>query len=105
MIKKRYKVIGMTCASCVSSVDKGVRNLDGVSDVNVNLATETIDITYDENKISFAFIKDAVSKLGYQLKEGDLREVTIGINGMTCASCVASVERGLLRLKGVKKVG
>lgn len=104
MIKKRYKVIGMTCASCVSSVDKGVSKLDGVSDVSVNLATENIDITYDENKLNFEALKDAVSKLGYELKDGELKEVTIGINGMTCASCVASVEKGLSRLDGVKEV-
>ena len=36
-MKKKYDVVGMTCSACSTHVDKAVRGLDGVDDVNVNL--------------------------------------------------------------------
>ena len=35
-------VSGMSCASCAGRVDKAIRDLEGVSDVSVNLASETV---------------------------------------------------------------
>ena len=65
METKRFNVRGMTCAACQAHVDKAVRKIDGVKDVNVNLLTNTMDVTYD-SKVSPKIINDAVSKAGYR---------------------------------------
>ena len=55
----------MSCAACQVRVEKSVGRLDGVSDVNVNLLKNTMEVVYDENSISEEAIVDAVSKAGY----------------------------------------
>ncbi|PRX11259.1 UNVERIFIED_ORG: Cu+-exporting ATPase [Martelella mediterranea] len=90
-------VSGMTCASCVSSVERVVRKLDGVDTVSVNLATETADVALADRKAK-ANVVAAIEKAGYGVP---LETIKIGVGGMTCASCVASVERALSRVPGV----
>ncbi|MBR6682854.1 MAG: heavy-metal-associated domain-containing protein, partial [Firmicutes bacterium] len=46
-MKEKYNVTGMTCSACSSRVDKCVRKLDGVKDVNVNLLTNSMNVVYD----------------------------------------------------------
>ena len=52
-MKKKYDVIGMTCSACSAHVDKAVRGLDGVDDVNVNLLQNSMTVEFNENKIRF----------------------------------------------------
>lgn len=63
-MKERFNVTGMTCASCQANVQKAVEKL-GVENVNVNLVSETMNVSYDENKISNNDIINAVEKIGY----------------------------------------
>ena len=63
-MKERFNVTGMTCASCQANVQKAVEKL-GVENVNVNLVSETMNVSYDENKISIDDIINAVEKIGY----------------------------------------
>lgn len=63
-MKERFNVTGMTCASCQANVQKAVEKL-GVENVNVNLVSETMNVSYDENKISNDDIINAVEKIGY----------------------------------------
>ena len=50
-MKKKYDVVGMTCSACSAHVDKAVRGLDGVDDVNVNLLQNSMTVEFDENKM------------------------------------------------------
>ena len=50
-MKKKYDVVGMTCSACSTHVDKAVRGLDGVDDVNVNLLQNSMTVEFNENKI------------------------------------------------------
>ncbi|WP_049690868.1 heavy metal translocating P-type ATPase [Anaerococcus jeddahensis] len=63
-MKERFDVTGMTCASCQANVEKAVRKL-GVVDVSVNLVSETMNVSYDKEKISEDDIIKAVEKIGY----------------------------------------
>lgn len=78
-MKERFDVTGMTCASCQANVEKAVRKL-GVDDVNVNLVSETMNVSYDKDKISEDDIIKAVEKIGYgaspknKKKEKNLKE-------------------------------
>ena len=55
----------MSCSACSSHVEKAVNKLENVEKATVNLLTETMDVTYDETKITSTEIIDAVVKAGY----------------------------------------
>ncbi|KPK72402.1 ATPase P [candidate division WOR_3 bacterium SM23_60] len=87
----------MTCAMCVQTIEKAVRGLDGVKDITVNLGNETALVAYDDARVTAADIEKTVKKAGY----GVVNEQTaLSIGGMTCATCVATVENALKKLNG-----
>lgn len=65
-MKERYHISGMTCSACSSHVEKAANKLAGVEKASVNLLTETMEIEYDENKLSREQIESAVEKAGYR---------------------------------------
>jgi Cu+-exporting ATPase len=69
-------VSGMTCASCVGRVDRVLRRVPGVLDVNVNLAAETAEITYLDGATDPAALAAKVTKLGYPAKPAQASEST-----------------------------
>ncbi len=90
-------VQGMTCASCVNHVQKALSKVDGVQDVNVNLATEKASLWFDTD-VTLKTLVDTVRETGYDV---GTEQVTLDIEGMTCASCVAHVEKALNKVTGV----
>jgi Cu+-exporting ATPase len=88
---------GMTCASCVARVEKAIARVPGVTRTSVNLATEKASIEAQSLQAQAA-VADAVRSAGYEVPE---QEVVLSINGMTCASCVARVEKSLNKVVGV----
>ncbi len=60
-------VEGMTCASCVARVEKAMKKVDGVTDVNVNFATEKVTFSYNEGATNIAALSDIVEDAGYKL--------------------------------------
>ena len=94
-------VEGMTCASCVSHVQKALHGVDGVEEATVNLAVEQATVRFDPELVSLETLSGAVHNAGYEVA-GDVK--TLAIGGMTCASCVAHVERSLSSLPGVLSV-
>jgi P-type Cu+ transporter len=120
-------VTGMTCASCVRRIEKAVAKVPGVDSATVNLATERATVKYDPNQTNVGEIARAVERAGYGVAEipveplappvpslaapangngqpaatGMPAEAVIPIEGMTCASCVRRVEKGLEKVPGV----
>ena len=66
-IRRLFPVEGMTCASCVSRVEKKLASLDGVHQVDVNLATEQVSIDYTAALIEFEVLQRALDQAGYRL--------------------------------------
>ncbi len=98
------KISGMTCAACAQRIQKVVGKLEGVDNASVNLATEKLLVEFEESKVSYEDIKEAVEKLGYGVVEDvKPKQVTIPIAGMTCAACSQRVEKTLNKLEGVAK--
>ncbi len=64
-MKKKYSVTGMTCAACSSGIERTVSKLNGVEACSVSLMGESMEVTFDENAVSDARIKGAVTALGY----------------------------------------
>lgn len=103
MQKESISVSGMTCASCAMTVEKAVGKLTGVEEASVNLATEKLSVSFDENVLSLSDIGHAVEKAGYGLVRNLITE-TYAIEGMTCASCAMTVEKALGKLAGMEEV-
>ncbi|WP_083223547.1 MULTISPECIES: heavy metal translocating P-type ATPase [unclassified Ensifer] len=90
-------VEGMTCASCVARVEKAIRAVPGVTSASVNLATERADVRFDGTTKTADIVK-AIENSGYGAAE---ESVELAIDGMTCASCVARIEKALKAVPGV----
>ncbi|RQU23837.1 Cu(2+)-exporting ATPase [Burkholderia cenocepacia] len=106
---------GMTCASCVSRVEKALAKVPGVMRASVNLATEraTVDAS---NDVSATQLADAVKQAGYgatpiavsarpatSAATPASADVELDIAGMTCASCAGRVEKALAAVPGVAR--
>ena len=87
---------GMTCASCVSRVERALKKIPNVIAANVTLATETAVVSMSEP--NQAALITAIEDAGYAVPASTQ---TFAIEGMTCASCVARVEKALLKLPNV----
>jgi len=101
MNKKNFKIEGMTCSACVNRVQRVVNKLDGVQNANVNFATETLSVEFDEEKLNNENIESAVVKAGYGVKK-NLKTYTFKVEGMTCSACASRVERVTRKLEGVQ---
>ena len=62
-----YKIKGIHCASCASIIEKTLKKVDGVKDVQVNYGTETAKLTFDEAKTNPEHLSQKVEHLGYSL--------------------------------------
>lgn len=67
-MKQKFSVMGMSCAACVSHVNKAVARLNGVNNVDVNLLSNSMVVDYDENVVNINDIINAVSDAGYGAK-------------------------------------
>ncbi|MDP4164697.1 MAG: heavy metal translocating P-type ATPase, partial [Bacillota bacterium] len=92
-------ITGMTCAACASRIEKGLKKVEGVSEVNVNLALEKATLTFNPALTSVPAFEKKISDLGYGVVS---EKVELDILGMTCAACSARIEKGLNKLEGVK---
>lgn len=90
---------GMSCASCVARVERALAALPGVTEANVNLATERADVRVLGEADRPALVK-AVEDLGYKVQS---QPVKLAIQGMHCAGCVGQVEKALLAVSGVSE--
>ncbi len=92
------QIEGMTCASCVARVEKALKKVPGVSEVSVNLATEEAHVVADPAQVNAATLVGVVKGAGY---DADVAQTTFEVGGMSCASCVARVEKAVRKLPGV----
>ncbi len=74
IIKKEYRVIGMSCASCAVSIESIISHQSGVLNASVNYANGTAIIEYDNQKIHESTIKASVQSIGYDLETDSKKE-------------------------------
>ena len=87
-------VLGMTCANCVAAVERNAKKVPGVSEATVNFGTEKLTVTYNPKEASPAQVIERVERTGYRIPTVTTE---LPITGMTCANCVAAVERTLTK--------
>jgi len=89
---------GMSCASCVSTVEGALAAVPGVRNAVVNLTAERGTVHYDPSRVGPSALVKAIAGTGYTPL---VEKVTIPISGISCASCVSTIERALNRVPGV----
>ncbi|XP_004619601.1 copper-transporting ATPase 2 isoform X1 [Sorex araneus] len=100
------KITGMTCASCVSNIERSLQKEVGILSVLVALMAGKAEVKYDPEVIQPLEIAQLVQDLGFEASvmedytgsDGDLELI---VTGMTCASCVHNIESKLTRTKGI----
>uniref|UniRef100_A0A4W4F2A3 Copper-transporting ATPase 2 n=1 Tax=Electrophorus electricus TaxID=8005 RepID=A0A4W4F2A3_ELEEL len=97
---------GMTCDSCVQSIEGLVSQRDGIKSVLVALMAGKVEIKYDPEALDPAKIVQLISALGFGasvMEDGAVSDgvLNLSVTGMTCASCVHNIEAKLCRTEGV----
>ncbi len=104
----RTGVKGMHCASCSSRIERVLVKMDGVERAEVNLAAETIELSFAETRISFEQLRTRVQALGFELeapKDTGAATIDLAIDGMHCASCSSRIEKVVGKMAGVEDIG
>jgi len=103
----RLAISGMTCAGCAGRVERVLKEVPGVKDATVNLATEraSIGVAHQDADMESKLI-GAVEEAGFfahPISAGTHagEPIRLAISGMTCAGCAGRVERVLKEVPGV----
>ncbi|NXE87758.1 ATP7B ATPase, partial [Menura novaehollandiae] len=100
------QITGMTCASCVSTIQRNLQKEDGIVSVLVALMAGKAEIKYKPELIQPLEIAQLIQNLGFEATIMEDHAETEGqvellITGMTCASCVHNIESKLMRTNGI----
>ncbi|MFC3701374.1 heavy metal translocating P-type ATPase [Reinekea marina] len=91
-------ITGLTCASCVSRLERSLTKRDAVESVSVNLALANADIRL-KDKADAVNLPEWVKASGF---DTETMSATFSVQNVTCASCTARIEKVLLKLPGVQ---
>ena len=116
----QLSIEGMTCASCSTTITKELESLDVVKSVNIILLSNSGTVRFQGPKENIDKIVNAIEDVGYEASVEQIRKTSVvpsahkqdkkvlkavlGIEGMTCASCIVTVSRGLEELPFVRSV-
>jgi P-type Cu+ transporter len=98
------KIKGMSCSSCVRSIENALNETEGVEKASINFATDKAAVTFYPTKISLREIEDVIEKTGYGVVKqasGKSSTVNLKIIGMDNPHCVSTIAGGLEGLKGI----
>ena len=97
----KFKINGMTCSACANRIEKVVSKMEGVEEANVNFATETLTVNYDDKIITQEDIEQKVEKIGFKIQK-NIQLHNYKIEGMTCSACANRVEKVTKKMSGVE---
>ncbi|XP_075448114.1 copper-transporting ATPase 2 isoform X2 [Ascaphus truei] len=100
------QVTGMTCASCVSNIERNLHRKDGIVSVLVALMAGKAEVKYKPDRIQPFEIAQLIENLGFGAAvmedyTGTDGSIELFITGMTCASCVHNIESKLMKSRGI----
>ncbi|MBP1999981.1 copper chaperone [Paenibacillus shirakamiensis] len=65
MRQQTFQVEGMSCQHCVISIESALKEIGAAG--RVNLASNTVEVSYEENQVSIEVIKEAIEEQGYDV--------------------------------------
>lgn len=102
-MRKTYHVDGMSCASCAAAVERILKKQSDIENAEVNLILNEVTIT-SHDAIDVQICNTALAKAGFSLiDQSTAKTETYQIQGMSCASCAASIERILSKFDEIKQ--
>jgi Cu+-exporting ATPase len=96
--KTQLDIQGMSCANCSQTITQALNDLNGVSEANINFATDEGTVEYDSEETSLGAIYTAIDDAGYSALS---TSASIGITDMTCSNCAETNETALTDVPGV----
>ncbi|WP_266074764.1 heavy metal translocating P-type ATPase [Haladaptatus caseinilyticus] len=100
----RLSVPSMDCPSCAGKVTKSVKSVAGVRDIDAQVASGRLVVTFDPDRADTDAIRTAVTNAGYEIDDtDDERTETLSVPSMDCPSCAGKVENALSDVSGVKE--
>ncbi|KAJ1902467.1 Cu(2+)-transporting P-type ATPase, partial [Coemansia sp. IMI 209127] len=102
---QRWSVQGMTCQSCVRSIETVLQGVEGIQSVSVSLDENSATVVYDAQTVSAQDITAAIEGCGFDAQtvaESLQKQATLAVYGMTCQSCVKSVKAALGGVAGIE---
>ncbi|MEM5775832.1 MAG: heavy metal-associated domain-containing protein, partial [Anaerolineaceae bacterium] len=91
-------VTGMTCANCVSTVERNLKKVNGVQQANVNLSSERASIVFDPALVGLGDLIGRVERAGYGVASG---EAVLSIRRMSDDNDARRLEKSLAAVEGV----
>ncbi|MCE2438160.1 MAG: heavy-metal-associated domain-containing protein [Candidatus Latescibacteria bacterium] len=65
----KIKVPTAQCMMCANKIDTTLKNVDGVKEVNVDMDTRVVNVTYDAKRTDTAAMEQAIARVGYQANQ------------------------------------
>ena len=102
-----YKIEGMHCAACSAAVERVVSKLNGVTSCRVNLITEKMTVSYNDNILSFEDFEAAVKKAGFKILPGNQKPQATHSGNLAlvieciCAGLILIFSMGQMLFKGM----
>ena len=110
-IKEMYITVeGMTCQSCVKGIEANISQRPGVQEIKVSLAEKLARIKYRSDLEDPDSLTKAICDMGFDAffadskGQNNLKEIVIHIDGMTCQSCVNTIEGTISKRPGVAEI-
>lgn len=112
----KMKVEGMTCQSCVRSIEEQTGSLPGVFGVRVSLSDKDVSVRFNPAAVTPEILREHIENMGFDAsvqlrpsgsrasRASDWSEVTLGVEGMHCGSCVKNITSTLSEMLGVNSV-
>jgi copper ion binding protein len=98
LVRIELPILGMTCAKCVSTMERALREVPGVAKVIVNLEQQRAFVTYDPAVADVTHLAHALQRAGYQT---GTTTTTFRVKGIYCAGCIPQIEAALKQTPGV----
>ncbi len=100
-----YRIQGMDCPSCASTIEKALNKLKDIQGAKVNYNTAKLQVAGDLG-VSSDFIVKEVEKLGFAVEPilSNKHRRTYDVEGMDCGSCAQSIEKHLNAMSSVHHV-
>ncbi|BBD09560.1 heavy metal translocating P-type ATPase [Desulfovibrio ferrophilus] len=108
ILRTQAAIKGMHCASCSSRIERTLGGMDGVTEASVNLATESLDVSWDPEVVGLEAIASRVGELGFEailpeMGEPSEQTLELALSGMHCAACSGRIERVVGAMDGVSR--
>nr|CAD7403380.1 unnamed protein product [Timema cristinae] len=98
------RVEGMTCQSCVRTIEQTLGTKPGVQTVQIHLEEKEAKVVYDSSTTNPDDICSAIEEMGFDAAVKEEKTVLLHVAGMTCNSCAENIQTVVSQKAGIERV-